>query len=83
MLFLPDTQKGTCFFDVDMPVSNPNDCSAGNQKTIGFDPNRGNIDHVLALLLYAQAAGKSIDIQVYNQSCLSNRIVIRRIKVRD
>lgn len=73
--------EGHVFFDVNSDVPNLNNCSAGGQRTIGADPARGNIDHVLSILLYAHAAGKKIDIQVYDQSCISNHIVIRRVKV--
>ena len=73
--------EGHVFFDVDSDVPNLNNCSAGGQRTIGADPARGNIDHVLSILLYAHAAGEKIDIQVYDQSCISNHMVIRRLKV--
>ncbi|WP_054113242.1 hypothetical protein [Marinagarivorans algicola] len=74
-------EEGNLFFEVDKKIENPNDCVAGRGKTIGVDPDRGNIDHVLSLLLYAHAAQKTVGIQVYNSSCFSNHMVIRRIEV--
>ncbi len=74
-------KEGNLFFEVDKKIENPNNCIAGGGKIIGVDPERGNIDHVLSLLLYAHAAQKKIGIQVYNSSCFGNHMVIRRIEV--
>lgn len=74
-------EEGHIFFGVNKDVANPNGCSSGAQRTIGVDPSRGNVDHVLSVLLYAHAANKNVDIQVYDSSCIANHIVIRRVKV--
>ena len=76
-------EGGIIFFGVDSNVTNPNNCPAGAQRIIGIDPNRGSVDHVLSVLLYAHASGKKVDIQVYDESCVGNHIVARRVKVKN
>jgi len=71
-------ENNGAFFEVDGDAGSSASCSNG---AIAVDPARSNVNHVLSVLLYANATGKSVDLQLYNASCLDGHKVLRRIKV--
>jgi len=68
------------FFEIDGAGINPAECTG---TPIAIDPQKSDVSHVLSILLYAHASGKSVDLQIYNESCLGGHRVLRRIKVNN
>ncbi|WP_146171247.1 hypothetical protein [Saccharospirillum sp. MSK14-1] len=74
-------EEGWAFFELESTVVNPNGCVSGQNKIMGIDPERSDVDQVLSVLLYAHSSGRTIGIQIYNESCVYDHPVIRRVRV--
>ena len=66
------------FFEISGSAPNPNDCAG---VPIRVDPEKSDVNQVLAILLYAHAAGKEVDLQIYTDGCIDSHRVLRRVKV--
>ena len=71
-------ENGEAFFEVNGAAVNPASCGG---TPIAVDATRSNAGQVLSVLLYAHAAGKTVDLHIYDESCLGGHRVLRRIKV--
>jgi len=70
------------YFEISGAGINPAACSGANGP-IAVDSQKSDVGHVLSLLLYAHATDKTVDLQLYDESCWGGHRVLRRIKVKN
>lgn len=74
---------GNVYFIVENDVPNPAGCSAtsSQRRMLGFDATKTNTDHALSLLLAAKAADMTVEIRIYDDSCVSSHVSVNRIAI--
>lgn len=74
---------GEVYFLVDRAPLNPKECASTTSSyyVLGVDPLKSNTDQVISVLLTALLTGKQVEIQVYDDDCLNQHAVIRRVAI--
>lgn len=75
------SHKGIFFKVSTGDARNPSGCKAGLNQTFAVDPEFSNVNHVLSVLLFAQAATKQVEVEFYSDKCYQNHRVIRKVAV--
>ncbi|CCO50084.1 exported hypothetical protein [Vibrio nigripulchritudo SOn1] len=75
--------NGEVYFYVDKLPKNPKNCAnpRSNHNILVVDPKRSDVSQVLSVLLTSKASHSNIEIQVYDDYCLNDYAVIRRVAV--
>ena len=75
------SHKGA-FFQVSTGDSrNPANCTAGLNKIFTLDPIFSDVSHTLSILLFAQASGKHVEVEFYEDKCFESHRVARKVAV--
>lgn len=73
------SHKGA-FFQVSAGDSrNPANCTSGLNQIFTVDPAFSDVSHTLSILLFAQASGKDVEVEFYDDKCFESHRVARKI----
>ena len=74
---------GVMYFSIDKAPKNPRSCknTSSSNRLVAVDPSKSEVSQVLAVLLSAQATKSSVELQIFDDTCLNDFAVLRRIAV--